>query len=195
MLLLSGISLYGVYAIGIGAMYVFSMEDYGELLAFTRYMRSIDVAIYYMLMIFSGLLLTKFAKMQHAVAVSVVLVLLTAAGWHWQTGEYLKEQLACCPVEWRQELEQPIAEYGIQPGKRYLLCVNENHYGWPLHLWRYNLETGAVDQLIVTDEEQLLIEKHYDYVIILDEGNPIIEAWVRDHYPDAIGSEVIEHIV
>ena len=187
----SGAALYGVYAVGIGAMYVFSMEDYGELLAFTRYMRSIDVALYYLLTVCAGLLLSNLTK-RHAAAVGVALALLTAAGWHWQTGEYQKEKLACCPVEWRWELEAPIAEYGIQPGKRYLLCVNEEHHGWPRRIWRYQLETGAVDQVLVSDADQLQIAKNYDYVVILDEGNPVIEAWVQENYPGAVGSRVIE---
>ena len=191
--LIGGISLYAVYAIGIMGMYVFSMEDYGQLLAFTRYMRSIDIALYYMLTVLSGLILTRLIKTQWVLLLSAVLIVLTAAGWHWQTGKYLKEKLACCPVEWRQELEQPIADYGIEPGKRCLLLVNENHHGWPRRIWRYRLETGAVDQQIVTDPAQLENAGAYDYVVILDTENPVVEAWVQENYPDAAGSSVIVH--
>lgn len=194
-LLLCGVCLYGVYAIGIGAMYVFSMEDYGELLAFTRYMRSIDVAIYYMLTAYSGVLLSKLVKPQCAAGIGVALALLTAAGWYWQTGEYLKEPLACCSVEWRQELEHPIAKYDIQPGKTYLLCIRGDYHGWPRRIWRYNLKSVAVDQIVVTDADQLQIEKNYDYVVFLDWGNPVIEEWIQENYPDAIGSQVIEHLI
>lgn len=189
MFLLGGFSLYGAYVLGITGMYVFSMEDYGELLAFTRYMRSADVALYYMITIFSGLVLSKLAKKQLAAGVSLVLVLLTAAGWRWQTGKYLKEQLARCSEEWRLELEQPISE--VEPGKRYLLCIPEDYHGWPRRIWRYNLQTSAVDHVVVTDVSELDIAKKYDYVIILDTKNPMIASWVEENHPDDAGRQVI----
>lgn len=188
--LISGISLYAVYAIGIAGMYIFSMEGHDELLAFTRYMRSVDIAVYYMLLVFSGQLLSKLAKRGFAAAVSVLLVLMAAASWHWQTGKYLKEQLARCSQEWRQELEAPLQM--VQPGKRYLLCVPEDYHGWPRRIWRYNLQTDAVDYIAVTDSEQLNVAEKYDYVVILERNNPIIEAWIQECYPDAVGSDVIQ---
>jgi hypothetical protein len=119
----------------------------------------------------------------------MVLVLLTAAGWHWQTGKYLKEPLSCCSEEWRKKLEEPISE--VQPDKRYLLCIPEDYYGWPKHIWRYHLQTDFVDSLVVTDESQMLLAENYDYMVIWDLHNSIIETWVQTHYPDAAGSKVV----
>lgn len=193
--LISIFAVYGAYTVGIMAMYVFSMEEYDTLLAFTRYMRSVDVAIYYMLLLFSGQLLGRFSKKIHAVAVCAVLVTLTAADWYWQTGENLKEQLVRCPKEWRQSVEEILHENELQHGKSYLLCVDENDYNWPRRLWRYNQISGEVDQIVVKDASQLQNEKNYDYVILMDGGNPILEDWVQEHYPHAAESKVIEHFV
>lgn len=192
MLFFSSVFLYCVYVICVIVMYVVSMEDYGELLAFTRYMRSVDIAIYYMLTAFSGLLLTKIGRKQCTAAVGMMLILLTAAGWRFQTGKYLKEVLARCSVEWRQELEYPIEKYRIQPGKKYLLCIPEDYHGWPRRIWRYRLGTGAVDDIVITEESQLEIAKKYDYVVFFDVGNPAIEAWVQANHPESAGSKVIE---
>jgi hypothetical protein len=190
--LLSGVSLYLVYAAGILGMYVFSMEDSEELLAFTRYMRSVDIAIYYLLMVFSGLMLSDFGKKQWAVVASLILVLLTAAGWRFQTGKYLKEQLARCSEEWRQDLEYPITKYGIRREDKCLLCIREDHHGWPRRIWRYNLGSATVDHVVVEDAVQLEIAKNYDYVVIFDDGNSVIEDWVQENYPNAQGRRVIE---
>lgn len=187
--LLWGISIYAVYVVGIAGMYIFSMEDYGELLAFTRYMRSVDIAIYYMLAVLSGLLLSKIAKVQYAAAVSALLVLLTAASWYWQTGKYLKEPLSCCSEEWRQILEKPISQ--VEPGKRYLLCIPEDYYGWPQYIWRYNLQTDAVVSIVVTEESQMQNVESYDYMVVMDRDNSVIETWVQEHYPNAAGDEVV----
>lgn len=192
-LALGSISMYVVYTVGILGMYVFSMENYGELLAFTRYMRAVDVAIYYMLTVFSARLVSRLASGKIAAAAGALLVLLTASCWHWQTGEYLPEQLARCSPEWRQELERPIAEYGVQPGKTYLLCVPEDYGGWPRRLWRYQLNTGAVEYVVVTDVSKLQYEQYYDYLVILDYENPVLEEWVRNTYPESVGKQVIEH--
>ena len=44
----------------------------------------------------------------------------------------------------------------------------------------------------VTDKSQMAVEKNYDYVVILDAGNPVIEAWVEENYPEQAGRTVIQ---
>jgi hypothetical protein len=126
-----------------------------------------------------------------------VLLTVAIAGWWFQTGGYTNLSLVTCTAEERQRWEAPIAEYGIVKRQSYLLCIDEQDdpgcNNVPLHVWRYNMESGSVAQLVVTAEEQLEIEKKYDYVVILDEDNPIIQQWVQENYPDKIGSQVIQH--
>lgn len=189
--------VHAVYAAGLLGMYVFSMPVTDGLVAVDRYMKSGDIAVYYLILLFAVSLLETVEKKRLAAAMGTVLLTVAIAGWWFQTGGYTNLSLVTCTAEERQRWEAPIAEYGIVKRQSYLLCIDEQDdpgcNNVPLHVWRYNMESGSVAQLVVTAEEQLEIEKKYDYVVILDEDNPIIQQWVQENYPDKIGSQVIQH--
>lgn len=188
----TGIVLYGVYAAGVLGMYVFSMPEYELMESFGRYMRSMDIAMYYMLMVFAGMAVSELDRKQAKVTVALG-VLLTGAGWYWQTGAYAEETFLCCGAEEREKFEAPMAE-GIEKRKSYLLCIEDCYADWypfTKYVWIYQMESLSVDQIIVTGEEDLCDSGNYDYVVILDQGNPVIETWVAENYPDQTGNQVI----
>lgn len=191
--LCTGIALYGVYAAGVLGMYVFSMPEYELMASFGRYMRSMDIAMYYMLMVFAGMVVSKLDGKQAKATVAVGVV-LTCSGWYWQTGTYAEETFLCCEAEEREKFEAPMAE-GIEKRKSYLLCIENCYADWypfTKYVWIYQMETLSVDQIIVTEEEDLDASENYDYVVILDPDNPVIEAWVAENYPDQAGKQVIQ---
>lgn len=195
--LLSAFALYGLYAVCILGMYLFSMYDATGLPSAERYLKVGDTAVYYMIGMFVLPLLSDMDRRRLCAAAYVGMSLLTVLGWRYQTGEYTSERLMSCTMEWRDRIEFPIREYGVVKKSSYLLCVREedNVYDshFPEHIWRYNMESGAVDQVVVTNAAQLEKETEYDYLIILDEQNPAIQSYLEEHYPEAAGSQVIQH--
>lgn len=192
-----GVSLYVIYAIGLLGMYVFSMPVTEGLMAVDRYMKSGDVAIYYLILTFAVAILAETEGRGLFAVASVTLLAFNAVGWRFQMNEYRNTSWIACTAEQRQRWEAPIAEYGMVKRKSYLLCIreedDEKKCRFPEYVWQYNVESSAVAQIIVTDESQLENEEKYDYVVIFDEDNPVIQKWVRENYPDKIGSQVIQH--
>ena len=63
--------------------------------------------------------------------------------------------------------------------------VSENSV---LALSEIGLETTHRSTLVTSE-----MMKEYDYVVILDENNPIIENWRQENYPQNAGRQVIQH--
>lgn len=196
--LLTGTALYGVYVIGLMGMYIFSMPEYEALASFDRYMKSVDIALYYILAVFALLLLSTVEARALLLPAAASLIVTAAAGWYFQTGTYSDMEWYCCTEEERQHLEQPIAEYGIEKRRSYLLCITPEDDAleilFPCYIWRYHMESSEVEQRMIADIEQMNGAQLYDYVIIFDEGNPVIEQWVLENYPEKAGSRVICNI-
>ena len=180
--------LYAVYTVGVTAMYVFSMPEHEIMASFSRYMRTMDIAVYYMLTAFAGIVL----QQQKTRIAAAVMVLLACATWRWQTGEYAADAFSFSATEeFRQEMEAPIKQHSIETRRSYLLCLGEEYtywYDFPRYLWQYHMESGAVTQRIITERAQLADADAFDYVIVLDEGNPVIEEWIQENHPEAVGS-------
>ena len=194
-LLVGAAALYVVYTAGVLGMYVFSMPWWEGLSGAERYMRSGDAAVYYIFAVCTVMLLPGSQSGKRSAAAAVTVILLTLSGWHMQR---IREP-EYCSEEARQMIEQPIEEHGFALGKSYLLCISEDmQKSWGDHcryIWRYNLLTDAVDQIVVTDAAQLETEKNYDYVVILDRDNPVIHQWIQENYPDCEEEMLIQHFV
>ena len=100
-----------------------------------------------------------------------------------------------CTVEEREKIEMPIWEYGVSPEWSYLILgdLRPEVQVFQKYIWIYHMRTTEVNVMAVTDTTQLDVEAEYDYVIILDEDNPIITSWLQKKYPEHEGKTVIQH--
>lgn len=191
------LSVYAVYGIGVLGTYIFSMPVEEGLNGIDRYMKSGDVAVYYIILIFAVSILERIEGRCAFAVTGAALIILVGCAWWFQSGKYANISMFNCTVEERQRWEAPIAEYGIEEKRSYLLCVSQedflNRYQFPRYIWRYHMYTSSVDQIVVTDEAQLEQEMDYDYVVILDQDNPVIQNWLQNNYPQKVGSQVIQH--
>lgn len=171
-----------------------------------RYLRTGDIAAYYLLTIGAVQSLGRMEKRQHyAIAGAALLVICASSVFLQETGRFWYSfasstaQARKAAEVRRAQIEEPAWEHGVEKRKSYLLCVSEEEDSdpsrFPRYVWKYNMESGRVKQLAVTEEADLDGERSYDYLIILDTDNPIIQQWVQQHYPDQVGKQVIQHFV
>lgn len=197
-LLGSAVGLYVVYTVGVLGMYIFSMPVWEELNGAERYMKTADVVTYYIFTICAVQLLSGTVCRKRSAAAAVAVIALALAGWKVQYRSEPELSLFC-DEESRRMVEQPIEEYGVGYGQSYLLCVSEDMRqslsDIPRYIWRYNLLTDDVDQIVVTEAAQLDVEKNYDYVVIFDQDNPVIRQWLQENYPDCTEQMIIQHFV
>lgn len=192
-----GIS-FVVYAVSLMAMYISSMSLMAalELQSIDRYIRIWEILAFYLMAVYAAALMTGVRQER---LVSLLLTAAMACVWVGYYGgvrtiaqpQYYGTEARYDPAE-RLRYEAPIAEYGVQPGYAYLICAEDNVLWYPAFLWAYHLDSNDIMQIKVTEEAQLDIEKNYDYVVILDEDNPVIEGWVEKAYPDQAGRTVIQ---
>ena len=187
------VMMYVLYGAGMMGMFVFSMPRIAALAleCIDRYTKTVDVAIGYLLAAYSLYLISAIDNRRMSVMTNV-LFLLMAGIWHIQLGEQYHIFKLPAGSSVRTEIESPIEEYGVQKGYSYLVCSREDHYDMPYFIWKYQMDTMHVKQIVVEQESQMEIEKDYDYVIVLDENNAIIQSWVEAHYPDQAGKRVIQ---
>lgn len=197
-LLGGAVGLYVVYTVGVLGMYIFSMPVWEGLNGAERYMKSADLVAYYAFALCAVQLLSGTGCRKKSAAAAVAVLILALAGWKIQCGPEPAPDLFC-GAEDRQMVEQPIEEYGLELGQSCLLCISEDMKrslsDIPRYIWRYNLLTDDVDQIVVTELQQLDIEKNYDYVVIFDRDNPVIRQWLLENYPDLAERMVIQHFV
>ena len=193
-LLSGGLAVYAVYLVGLLGMYIFSMPVEEGLASIERYLKSIDVVVYYVFTIASVLVLSQLTDWKKALAVVLAMAAVMVLNWHLQTADYTDlVHLRYTPQE-RQKIEEPLAEYGVAPGHSYLLCVTPTERSKNIKcLLSYYLLSADAEQIVVTEDKQLEIEGNYDYVIILDQENPVIRQWQLENYPDSVGRSVIQH--
>lgn len=181
-----------VYAISLMAMYVTSMslEAALELQSADRYFRIWEITAFFLLAVY-GIALTE--HLSHAAPVSLALTAATVLLTFGCYGSFQHiGQVRNYELQRRIRAEAPIDEYGVAPGYSYLICDQDERVWFPAFFWMYRMDTNQVAQVRVTGDELTELEKHYDYIVILDEGNPAIEAWVADTYPEQAGKTVIQ---
>lgn len=202
----SALGIYAVYSLSVLGMYIFSMSGSGELQSVERYLRTGDITAYYLLTIGAVQTLDRMGKRQHyAIAGAVLLAICASSIFLQETGRLgysfvsSTAQARKAAEVRRAQIEEPAWEHGVEKRKSYLLCVSAEEDSdpsrFPSYVWKYNMESGRVNQLTVTEAEDLAEERNYDYLIILDTDNPIIQQWVQQHYPDQVGKQVIQHFV
>lgn len=181
-----------VYGVSLLAMYVFSMsrEAALELQSDDRYIRIWEMMAYYLLAAYTLDLMPMIRKERLvSIALTAAMVVLWL-GYYGMPMTIAHDQGNSSAV--RHSYEQLIWDYGIERGRSYLFCAENDNYWYPAFLWGYHLDSNRILQMKVTDESQMAVEKNYDYVVILDAGNPVIEAWVEENYPEQAGRTVIQ---
>lgn len=88
-------------------------------------------------------------------------------------------------------IEKAVDQYGIAPQKSYVICIPSIDSGYALYLCRYLFYSTQVSNRIITEENQLEDAANYDYVLLYDSENEIIQKWVSEYFPDQAGQDVI----
>ena len=184
--------MFGVYAVSLIAMYISSMSLEGamELQSADRYIRIWEIAAVY-LMAACGVSLTD--RAQHPRILGLALAAGMVCAWLGVFGN-ARTILDCPSYELHKRVpsETVISDYGMQSGMSYLLCAEEDVILFERFFFMYKMDSNRVHQIKVEEESQMAVEKYYDYVVILDENNPVIESWVAKTYPDQLGKQVIQ---
>ena len=215
-LLLAGFSLllYITYQLGLTGMYIFSMPETeaSYLAEIERYTKLILIVVVYLwvlmvIRLMSGRHLPDAAgadaKAAGAVAngkgiktwvswAAAILscglltgVLLVSFGEIRFVGQYTEN------LEERQWLEEQTEAYDIPYGSSYFIFPKQEDGAYSYYLGMFLFYSPYVDEVFV-DEPEDLEEVWGDYIFVFDEGNPIIEDWVAENYPEQVGEAVIE---
>lgn len=185
--------LYMVYSLSLAGMYMFSMgvEAALNLESIDRYIRSVDILLYLLLCAYTFALLAQSPKGK----LGAQCVLLAAVIGLWGvTGNFQLVTQTRNDPQRRLAVETVLDEYGVAKGFSCLVCEKEDVTKYSAYVCRYFLDTDQVQQIRVTEPSQLENAKNYDYIIILDTENPVIESWVAEHYPEQSGKQVIQDI-
>ena len=184
--------LHLLYTASLAGMYVFSMSKEGALglECIERYMRIMDIAVYYVLLIYSVTLLDTLSS--PAMAALTMAALSVGGLWTWFGYGSPNLLTPTTSLTARRQADWIIGEYGIAPGHRYLLLCEDGDLNYQMYVYRYCLNSPDVTALKVTEAAQLDEQKDYQYIIIEDMDNPVIQAWIQEHYPDRVGQQVIQ---
>ncbi len=181
-----------LYTLSLAGMYVFSMSAEGALglESIERYMRTADIAVFYLLLVYTFCL----AGQARTPLLGTAAALLVTAGTLGMWLDYGRPLLSAPAYDpgTRVEIEDLLAEYGVAPGHSYLVLCQEENQLYRHYIYRYCLNSPYVTTLAVTGQDQLDAQTHHSYIIIEDTENPLIQAWVQEQYPSWAGEQVIQ---
>lgn len=195
-LALLNFGVYATWSISLLGMYLFSMsvQEALELTSIERYARSIDIFLLFLNTAYALSLMdgaeTGTACRLFGLALAALMTVTWAVGCN---------GFPCFPavregdLTVRSQIEDLVAEYGVERGYSYLIC-DRVAGGYAMFALRYCMNTSRVQQIAVTEEAQMELEKQYDYVFLLDPDNPILQDWVARAYPAQAGRQVIRCI-
>lgn len=188
--------VYLAWCLSLMGMYVFSMGiwEATDLTSIQRYSRTIDIFLLYLDTSFALELLAWEVPRRRQLTAGAGFLLLAAVSWYGICGGFpLLTGTNEGDLGPRRELEALVEEYGVSPGYSYLIC-GKVASGYSMFALRYCMNTSRVEQIAVTEESQMKIEKDYDYIFLLDPDNPVLDSWVKTHYPQQYGRQVIQCI-
>ncbi len=179
---------YALYTISLLGTYVFSMslDDALDIVCIDRYIKPIDICIYYFITAYIFVLMEQLDRRRIAGGLSLILAVLMVGVY--QSKIPPEDQ----NIPQRLAIKSLIDEYGVQPEYSYLIITQDDPNAlYPTYVTRFYLDSSRVLQLKLTDERQMDVEKDYDYILILDDGNPILKKWLSEHYPKQAEERVI----
>ena len=186
------LAMYVLYTVGLYGMYVFSMpmEETFYLAEFDRYMGSMDIAAFYLLMSYGLRMLDAVEsklKFKAAFAAMLGVVLLLWGGLtQWRT---ISGNHDLMPRKW---FEDQIQQYNIPLGASCVICSSVDEAdGYMGNVMRYLLWSNVIyaeDDFDAENRDQL---HNFSYIMMFDYEDEEMNQWIRDNYPDQYGNAVI----
>lgn len=176
-------AMYLTYALGLIAMYTFSMPlaEAQRLAGMSRYIKTIDIALYYFLSIYCISFISSVSESTwKRLCVSIVCILLiigaeitrfgiVATFFHYYDGDK------------RHSFQNIITSYAVPQGKSYFICLSEDDRGYYKYLGKYLLNSKDVTVEIISSATQLEQLRKYNYLIIPYSGNPFVNTWLQQN--------------
>lgn len=191
------VGIHVFYMAGICGMYLLSMPKHeaANLGDFSRYAKSIDISIYYLLTFYSIALLGKLEQKHLRTATGVLLLLFTTVCWRSSFGRFTTVWNNTAEYDRvlvrRMEYQQLLEDYGVQDGYRYLVLEKPDIYEDSYFYIKYLTNTGEVYAMDIKDISQLEIVKDYQYIFVFDRENKIVNQWLQENFPPEKASETI----
>lgn len=182
--------LYLLYAAGITGMYLFSMS-LGEarvLASIDRYMKTMDIAIYYLSGCYALTLISRIEKPRKAAVTSIALTILALGCWRSYFGTFSAITQAPAPGR-RADLQTLMADYGVPEKQSYFICIPADDSRYTEFVCIYLTDSGLVSTQVIDDPAKLEDTVNYNFFLNLDPGNAIIESWISQHYPENAGNQ------
>ncbi|MBQ9032209.1 MAG: hypothetical protein IJ106_12260 [Parasporobacterium sp.] len=191
---LISVIIYLIYQAGLLAMYLFSMpgNEASYLAEIERYTKTILIVIVYLVMIMALRLISSEEIRTGPMIASTVLVAAALFGiLYGSTGKIkLVVEYSDNPEE-RNWIESAMEEYDVPYGASYLILPKQEDGAYSYYLGMYIFQSPWVNEVYV-DEPEDLDDVPFQYIFVFDEGNEIVEEWVKEHYPDQAGNKVIK---
>lgn len=185
---------YVLYTVSLWGMYICSMPVIQalDLESIDRYSKTIDIAIYYGIMVYVLLLVAQIGRTQLRMGVSLLLIALLVGTWKIPDRPIDNVMQVEYDPKMRLQLKELLDEYGVEKGFSYLIIYADQPTMYPMYVCRYYLDTSKVGQVVVTEKSQMEIEKDYDYIILFGKENLIVDEWIRETYPEQAGQQIIQ---
>lgn len=184
--------MYVLYMAGVFFMYLFSMPETEamELASIARYRKTIFIAIYYMIILMS-LVMISFSEMgkKKWICIAAVFAMLIL-NWRDQKGNFATIFKTNSAGE-RLWIEQAARDYHVENGSSYIICIPRSDAGYAHYLCKYLLYSTNISARVISEASQLEDAEEYKYMFIYDSKNEIIQKWVEENYPDQAGNSVI----
>lgn len=194
-LVLASVVIYVVYMVGMVGVYLFSMPgaEATNLAGSERYRNTIFIAIYYLFFLFSLTLISTVENRKKGWIYLVGLYASLFIIWAGEGEEPFPVIFTNTVDEGRTWFEEVMESKNVPVGASYLVCSSTDEYArYIYHLCRYFLWSDHSSYMVVTDRAQL--DKYageFEYILLYDNDNPIIQEWVNEHYPEQEGKSVI----
>ena len=80
--------------------------------------------------------------------------------------------------------------YGVPNESSYCVLIPKSDSGYAYFLEKYIFQSNSVGSAVISTQEDMdnITAK---YVFLYDQNNEIVNAWVKNHYPDQYGNDVI----
>lgn len=201
------VSLYLVYLLGMFFMYLFSMPGTGitsftvigaaSLAAFERYMSTIYISLYYIIMWYFLSALSRIEIKIKRLAAAFTAVLMLVVSWRFHNDAFdtifspFRTESERTWYSRRVWYENVAKQYGIQPQKSFFICIPFDDGGFAANMCFYMFSATGVSPNVISEDSQLEDATRFDYVILYDSENEIIQKWVSENYPEQAGQDVI----
>lgn len=184
--------LYALYCVGMLLMYLFSMPG-GEattLASDVRYRRTIFIVAYVILMAFYMKALSEAVIRWKSAACFTAMTALLVVTWRMNAGCFPTFLTRADALE-REWFESELSAYGVPQGSNYAAVLPRSDNGYVYYLLRYLLMSPDGTSIEVTDPAQMDDIGSRQYLFVYSKDNKIVNEWIKAHYPDQVGNDVI----